>query len=287
MVPSKGISALLLASLSFGSSALFIRFATEASPLALTFFRLSIAASAMVLFGLWRHNLKVLKKRDLILVVVSGIFLSLHFATFILAVKETSVANATFLVNTSPVMLAVLSPIIIKERTTSREGLSVIVATLGVLLIAHAGNGFRAFGFADISALMAAFFVAVYSLVGRYLRTSGVSTACYTSYVYSVATIVSLVLAEVLGAHPFRAYDTTNLLAILGLAIVPTMLGHSLYNYSLSSVKVVSANLFPLLEPVIASLFAVPLFGEVPSLTQISGYSLILVAVAIVVTGFR
>jgi drug/metabolite transporter (DMT)-like permease len=65
------------------------------------------------------------------------------------------------------------------------------------------------------------------------------------------------------------------------------MLGHSLYNYSLSSVKVVSANLFPLLEPVIASLFAVPLFGEVPSLTQISGYSLILVAVAIVVTGFR
>ena len=286
MFPSRGISALLLASLSFGSSALFIRFATEVSPLALTFFRLSIAATGMVLFGLWRGNLKILKKRDLILVVISGIFLSMHFATFILAVKETTVANATFLVNTSPVMLAVLSPIIIKERTTSREGLSVIVAILGIFLIANAGNGFRSFGFADISALMAAFFVAIYSLVGRYLRSSGVSTACYTSYVYSVATILSLVLAEVIGAHTVRAYDTANILAILGLAIVPTMLGHSLYNYSLSSVKAVSANLFPLLEPVIASLLAVPLFNEVPSLTQISGYSLILVAVAIIVTGF-
>ena len=287
MFPSKGIISLLLASLSFGSTALLIRFATEASPLGLTFFRLSIAAAAMVLFGLWRHNLKFLRKRELILVAVSGIFLSLHFATFILAVKETTVANATFLVNTSPVMLAVLSPAIIKERTTNREGLSLVVAILGVLLIAHAGNGFRAFGFADVSALMAAFFVAVYSLVGRYLRTGGVSTACYTSYVYSVATILSLVLAESLGAQTFRTYDTANILAILGLAVVPTMLGHSLYNYSLSSVKVVSANLFPLMEPVIASLFAVPLFGEVPTLTQICGYSLILVAVAIVVTSLR
>lgn len=68
-------------------------------------------------------------------------------------------------------MLAVLSPLVIKERTTSKEAMSVLVATVGVILVAHAGNGFRAFGLADLSALLAAFFVAQYSLVGRYLRT--------------------------------------------------------------------------------------------------------------------
>jgi len=210
--------------------------------------------------------------------------LSLHFATFILAVKETTVANATFLVNTSPIMLAVLSPIAIRERTTSREILAVVVATLGILIVANAGNGFSAFGFGDLSALLAAFFVAVYSLVGRHLRTSGVNTACYTSYVYTTATVVSLVMVGFSPGQTFKPYDIQNILAILGLGIIPTALGHTLYNYALGSVKTVTANLFPLLEPIIASLFAVVLFAEIPTIVQVAGYSLILAAVVIVAT---
>lgn len=284
MFPSKGVGALLVASVSFGSSAIFIRFATQASAISLTFFRLSIAAFAMILLALSSRTLRRLNGHDLLLVSVSGAFLSLHFATFIFAVKETTVANATFLVNTGPVMLALLSPIMIKERTTSREVVGVLVATLGVLLIAYAGNGFRSFGLGDISALSAAFLVAVYSLVGRYMRTGGVSTQCYTSYVYAAAALVSLAMTEILGGGTFRSYNTVNIVAILGLAIVPTLVGHSLYNYSLGSVKVVTANLFPLLEPIIASLLAVLLFGEIPTITQIGGYSLILLAVGIVLT---
>lgn len=279
---STGPAILFIASVFFGSSAILIRFATEASAISLTFFRLSIATAGMVLFGLSRHNLRSLGRGDLLLVVLSGSMLSLHFATFILAVKETTVANATFLVNTSPIMLAVLSPLIIKERTTSREALAVLVAMLGILLVAHAGNGFRAFGLGDLSALLAAFFVAIYSLIGRHLRTSGLSTACYTSYVYGTATIMSLMLVTFSGTQTFKPYDTQNLLAILGLGIVPTMLGHTLYNYALGSVKAVTANLFPLMEPIIASLLAVVLFGEIPTIVQDAGYFLILAAVVIV-----
>jgi len=287
LFPSRGIVALLLASVSFGSSAIFIRYATEASAISLTLFRLSIAALGMVLFALSRRTLRLPTKRDLVLVAFSGMVLTLHFVGFIFAVKETTVANATFLVNTSPVMLAVLSPIIIRERTSSREGLAVVVATLGVMLVAYGGNGFRAFGYGDLSALMAALFVALYSLTGRRLRTSGITTACYTSYVYSFAAVLALVLAEGLGGHTFRGYDTTNIIAILGLALIPTMVGHSLYNYSLGLVKIVTANLFPLLEPVIASLFAASFFSEIPSISQVVGYSLILVSVIIVVRAFK
>jgi drug/metabolite transporter (DMT)-like permease len=236
----------------------------------------------MVLFGIAGHNLRSLRGRDLLLVIMSGAALSLHFAAFILAVKETTVANATFLVNTSPIMLAVMSPLILKERTTSREAVAVLVATLGILLVANGGNGFRAFGLGDVSALLAAFFVAIYSLIGRHLRTSGVSTVCYTSYVYGTATIMSLMMVAFSGTQTFKPYDVQNLLAILGLGIVPTMLGHTLYNYALGSVKAVTANLFPLMEPIIASLLAVMLFGEIPTIVQDAGYFLILVAVVIV-----
>jgi drug/metabolite transporter (DMT)-like permease len=281
-LPTTGPVVLFTASIFFGSSALFIRFATEASAISLTFFRLSIAAVAMVFFALSRNSLKSLGRGDLLLVVLSGSVLSLHFAAFILAVKETTVANATFLVNTSPIMLAVMSPLVIRERTTSREAFAVLVATLGILLVAHAGNGFSAFGVGDLSAILAAFLIAVYSLVGRYLRTSGINTACYTSYVYAAATFASLAIVGVSRTQTFRPYDTQNVLAILGLGIVPTALGHTLYNYALGSVKTVTANLFPLMEPIIASLFAVVLFGEVPTIVQAAGYFLILAAVVIV-----
>jgi drug/metabolite transporter (DMT)-like permease len=108
------------------------------------------------------------------------------------------------------------------------------------------------------------------------------STACYTSYVYAVATFASLVMVGVFNAQAFRVYDTQNILAIVGLGIVPTTLGHTLYNYALGSVKTVTANIFPLMEPIIASLFAIVLFSEIPTLTQTAGYTLILVGVVIV-----
>jgi drug/metabolite transporter (DMT)-like permease len=241
----------------------------------------------MLIFAVATPQLRRLDRRDLILVIVSGIFLSLHFAAFIFAVKGTTIANATFLVNTSPVMLAVLSPILIKERTTNGEVLAVLIAMAGVFCIAYAGNGFRFFGLADVSALLAAFFLTVYSLAGRHLRTAGISTACYTTYVYSTAALVALLMVALLGANTFHPYNTQNLVAIFGLALVPTALGHSLYNYSLGSVKAVTANLFPLMEPIIASILAVPLFGEIPTAMQIAGYVLILVAVVIVAMNLK
>jgi drug/metabolite transporter (DMT)-like permease len=273
---------LFIASIFFGSSAIFIRLATGASAISLTFFRLLIAAVAIILFAFSRHNLISLGKRDMLLVSISGLVLSFHFATFIFAVKETTVANATFLVNTSPIMLAVMSPLVIRERTSPREAVAVLVAMGGVLLVAYSGNGFSAFGLGDLSAILAAFFVAVYSLVGRHLRTGGLNTACYTSYVYATATIASLAMVGFSPAQTFKPYDTQTLLAILGLGIFPTLLGHTLYNYALGSVKTVTANLFPVMEPIIASLLAVILFAEIPTIVQSAGYFLILVSVAIV-----
>jgi len=280
--PTRGLAVLFVASLFFGSSALFIRYATQASAISLTLFRLAIAATMMILLALAKHDLKPLKKQDLLLVSASGVLLSLHFATFILAVKETTIANATFLVNTSPVMLAVLSPLALKERSTKREILAVLIAFVGIILVAHAGNGFQAFGLGDLSALLAAFFVAIYALIGRNLRTSGMSTSCYTSYVYTIAAFVSLAMIGALNAQTFQPYDAQNLLAIIGLGVVPTGLGHTLYNYALGSVKAVTANLFPLMEPIIASILAVILFAEIPTTIQVAGYAMIITAVVIV-----
>jgi drug/metabolite transporter (DMT)-like permease len=287
MPASKGLAALVAASFSFGSAAIFVRLANEVSVLSLTFFRLFIAGCVLLIVALATSQLRRLNGRTLVLVAVSGIFLSLHFAAYIFAVKETTIANATFLVNTSPVMLVLLSPILIRERTTRREIIAVFVAMAGVLLVANAGSGFRNIGLGEVSALLSAFFLAFYTLAGRFFRTGGMSTACYTTYVYLVAALVALLMVALLGTSPVQVYNGGNLFAIFGLALIPTAFGHSLYNYSLGSVKAVTANLFPLMEPIMASMLAVPLFAEVPTSIQVVGYAMILIAVAIIATGLK
>jgi len=285
MPVSRGLLALVIASFAFGSSAILVRLATQGSAISLAFLRLSIAATLMIMLAASTRQMTKLGKRDLTIVAVSGALLSLHFLTFIFAVKETTVANATFLVNTGPIMLAVLSPLVLRERTTAREGIGVLLGTFGVILVA--GKGSEAFNVGDFSALLAAFFVACYSLAGRNLRTAGMSTAAYTSYVYSIAALVSLLFVFGTGAQPVRPYDLQNAVAILGLALIPTGLGHSLYNYALGSVKTVTASLFPLSEPIIASVLAAFLFGEIPRPLQIAGYMFIILAVVAVVTGLK
>ncbi len=279
------MSALLTASISFGSSAILIRYAIEASALSLTFFRLSISAIVIIIWCLLTKRLVNIAREHLLLLALSGVVLSFHFLSFIFAVQETTVANATFLVSTSPVMLTVMAPIMIKERTLLREGFGVLVAMTGVLLVANLENGFRAFGIGELSALLAAFLMALYTLIGRGVRSKGMTTASYTLYVYSFASVTSLIVTIFFGGNPVKPYDAQNIAAILGLALVPTLLGHSLYNYSLGSIRTVTANLIRLVEPILASLFAVPLFGEIPSILQIAGYGLILIAVLIVIVG--
>ncbi|HKM50705.1 MAG TPA: hypothetical protein VJZ75_05975, partial [Candidatus Bathyarchaeia archaeon] len=61
---SKDIYALVIASISFGTSAIFVRFATEATALSLTFFRLSLAAIVMILFAYQRKALITLARKQ-------------------------------------------------------------------------------------------------------------------------------------------------------------------------------------------------------------------------------
>jgi drug/metabolite transporter (DMT)-like permease len=65
-------------------------------------------------------------------------------------------------------------------------------------------------------------------------------------------------------------------LALLGLGLIPTALGHSLYFSSLSRLRAYEAASLALLEPVGATLLATAIFGEVPAPLFVAGGALIL-----------
>lgn len=275
-----GIGALLLASVCFGSSAIFIRLAADVPAVSLAFYRLTIAAVVVTAGAAAQGTLKF-KKKYFKLVTISGLFLCFHLIFFIMSVKLTTVANATFLVNTGPIFVALLSPLLIAEKILVMEGLSAVSGVLGVFLSAagtdmNLGVGSRT---GDLLAVLAAFLVSIYTLIGRKMRQR-MRNLPYISIVYSVAAVSTLAVALSIGEEMHLNYSPVQLLAILGLALVPTVTGHGLYNYALGRVKAITANLFPLLEPFLASIFAFLLFREAPTSLQFLGYAFIVLGVA-------
>ena len=119
--------------------------------------------------------------------------------------------------------------------------------------------------------------VAAYTLLGRIVRAD-TSTTVYTYIVYFFCGL-SLFAAALITRTPLTGYGSSSLICGLLLAICSTLLGHSVFSWCLKYLSPAFVSSSKLCEPPVASLFAMILFGEIPSLLQISGGIIILAGV--------
>ena len=131
----------------------------------------------------------------------------------------------------------------------------------------------------DVMALTAAGCMAGYLVVGKRLRTE-VPLASYLAAVYGGATVVLIAAVALLGVAPWPA-SRGAWLPLVGMAIGPTLTGHSLLNWALAHTQAYRVNLAVLLEPVLASFWTWLFVGEVPPLHVVPGAALVLGAVAL------
>lgn len=92
-------------------------------------------------------------------------------------------------------------------------------------------------------------------------------------------TAVLLLAATLVAGEPFTGYTLGTYGAILLLALIPQVLGHSLLVWSLAHVTGTVVAVAVMAEPVIASLLAIPILDEVPNTTSAVGGLLILVGI--------
>lgn len=214
----------------------------------------------------------------ILLSVISGVFLSLHFAAWISSLGYTSVASSTVLVTTHPIIVAVAGFFILGERLSGRAAAYMIGALGGGLLLVV--GGFGSGGSAPLGNLLAflgAVMVSGYILIGRVVRQY-LSANRYTFIVYGVSAVLLTIYAAI-ARVPLLGYNVRELLIFLALAVVCTLLGHSLFNWALRflSPTVISTSILG--EPVIASVLAVLLFAEVPTGYTLGGGAIILVSI--------
>lgn len=265
---------------SFGS--ILVRLAA-APALAVSFHRVFLASLLLTPFALLplvRH-LSQLPNRDRLLLAASGLFLAIHFATWIASLSYTSVASSVLLVNTAPLFTLGLSRLLLREGVPKLVSRAILVAMLGAGLIAlgdwTAGSDSL---FGDALALVGAVTLSAYHIVGRGLRNA-LPLGAYLLGVWCTAAVILAVIATSLRV-PLTGYSGRTLAVFLALALVPTLAGHGLVNHALRALPAPTVSVFLLGEPVGATLLALAVFGEVPTPWTLAGGAVVLGALILV-----
>jgi drug/metabolite transporter (DMT)-like permease len=171
-----------------------------------------------------------------------------------------------------------------RERPAPVLIAGVIVATLGAVITGtQTQDAGDASVFGNFLALCGAISVAGYLLLGRQLR-SRVDTLSYVTTVYSTAAVL-LVILTLLTGDPFTGYSNQTYLLLFLIALVPQVIGHTSFNWSLKHFSAATIAVITLGEPVGASMLAYMLLDEYITLIQLCGGLLILAGVGVTLLG--
>ena len=257
--------------------------ATAAPALAIAFWRNALGSAVVVPAALLtaRAELRALGQRERRLALVAGLFLALHFATWVPALDYTSVASATALVSTQPVWVALIARAQ-GVTVTRRVWIGIGVAMLGALLLTGADlqvSGRALVG--DLLAIAGGVFAAAYITAGAAVRRS-VSTTTYTALCYPTAAVLLLVVCLV-GRQPLSGYETDDWLKLVAITLGAQLLGHSLFNVVLRSISPTVVSMSILLEIPGAALIAAVFLGQRPPILALPAALLLLAGLAIVI----
>lgn len=272
------LHALLIGAVSAASSsAVLVRYAPGAEPLAIAFWR--CAAGAIVLAPLAASKLRSGSARPVRLSALAGLFLALHFATWITSIGLTSIASSVLLVSTTPVFVAIAARLLFGERLAWLGWLGIVLALAGAVLVGggdFGGSSLRG----DVLALAGGAAAAGYVMAGGRARQE-LGIFEYAVLTYAFAGVV-LTIACVAGSVPLWGYPAQTWWAIAGIVAGPQLLGHTIINFTLKQLDPTTVSMTIMAEPVIATLLAFLLLSETPSWLVVPGGIAILAGIYLV-----
>lgn len=263
-------------------SAILIRYATTAEPLAMAFWR--CAAGTLVLLPFALRRLGSAGRSSINVSVLAGVFLALHFATWITSLELTSIGASVLMVSTTPIFVAAFARYVLHERLQASGWAGIGFALAGIAVIAAVDLEGSSLG-GDALALVGAVTGGVYALAGRSARHE-LDIFSYAVVAYGAASVL-LLIACVLGDVALSGYETQTWWAIAGMIVGPQLLGHTFLNYALKDIDATTVTVAIMAEPVIAIGLAFLLFEETPSLLVYPAGVAILAGVYLVATARR
>lgn len=281
-------TAVVIGVIALSLSAIFVRLIEEA-PVAITAsYRLLLAGIILFpyVFLKKRKELKNLGKREGWIAILAGISLAIHFILWFESLQYTSVASSVVLVTLQPIFAFIGTYLFFKERFSSATIISMLIAIFGSFVIVMgdfqlAGDAF----YGDMLALTAALFITIYFLIGQQIR-SKTSVTTYTFIAYTIGGLF-LLIYSLLKGYPLVEYPANDWLFFILLAIIPTIFGLNLLNWSLKWFSTSLISMAIILEPIGASAFAYLLFNETITWSQWLGGTIIIFGLFLFITSTK
>ena len=257
-------------------------------PLTLAFWRdLFVGLALLAGLRVWQPRALHINRRDVLFFLIYGfVGLAVFNGLWSFSVKFNGAAVATVLAYSSPAFIVLLARPLLKEPFTAPKLVAVALSLTGCVLVvrAYQPQMWQVNPLGIVAGLGTGFAFAVYSLLGKWSARRFPNPWTVTAYGFTFAA-AGLLLTQrphtifSLGA----AWD--GWLILLGLALVPTILGFGLYTVSLRYLPATVAGLVASLEPVLTALMAIVFLHEMLDGKQWLGAGLILTAVVLAQTG--
>jgi drug/metabolite transporter (DMT)-like permease len=265
--------------IAISTASIFIKLC-DAPVLTIATYRMILASLMLTPFACYKKPWEGWESKEIKWFLLSGLFLSLHFAFWIASLKYTSVASSVVLVTTHPILVGIGGWLFLKERMGMNLVAGIALAVLGCGLVSSGdvslskeslmGDGF---------ALLGAIAASGYLLVGRKLRKDQ-NLFPYIFPVYWTAGLI-LILLSLIFQKSFWGYSSSTYAYLFLLALIPQLIGHTTFNWALRYLPASMVAITILGEPIGSTILAFLILKEGLTIWKVLGGMLILLGILV------
>lgn len=271
--------ALVAGAVAMGASPIFVRLA-DVGPFASAFWRMCLALPFLWAWLQWEKSRSGTGQatlnlaRDWQLIALIGFLFAGDLFFWHLSIVNTTIANATLLATTTPIVVTLGAWLFLKEFISARILAGVVMGMAGAALLVGINARLapdRVFG--DICGLITACFFGTYFLSVAHARKR-MSAPQVMFYPALVTTALLLIVALIMETRVLPQ-SWAGIATLVALAIVSQLGGQGLCAYALGHLPTIFSSLVLFFEAITAALLAWLLFAEPVSFWQIGGGVLI------------
>ena len=252
-----------------GFAPIFVKLSMLSSS-AISFYRMFLALPFLFLLNYILNKkffFRVKNKKTILYAAFASLAFTTDLTLWHFSMDITSVSNATIIVNSAPIFVAILSFIFFKERLTKGFLLSFLVTYIGIVgLIYFSNNYVNGKLLGDILCLIAAFFYGIYLLViARLGKENSLNIIFYTTFFCCLFSIIPMMI-EGGNLIPSSSFEWLNLIL---MAFLCQFGGQYFITHAIGKISASGASIGLLMQPLTATILAAIIFSEILTTLQI------------------
>jgi drug/metabolite transporter (DMT)-like permease len=252
-----------------GFAPIFVKW-SDLSPAAITFWRMLLALPLLTGFNYVINKkifFRVKSKKTIFYTALASLAFTTDLTLWHYSMKITSVANATIIVNSAPIFVALLAFIFYKELPAKGFGKSFLITYVGIIgLIIFSNNYANGKIFGDLLCMIAAIFYAVYLLIiSKLNKETSLNIIFYTTFFCCLFSLVPIMINSK-SFIPTSSFEWINMFL---MAFLCQFGGQFLITFGIGKISASNGSIGLLMQPLTATLLAALIFSEILNLMQI------------------